>query len=470
MIKGQATDCLSAFAGELICGEPEASFCGVSIDSRTVSAGELFFCITGERFDGHDFIESAMARGAAGVILSDASRFTRPPASGKSGKDFFAIRTQDTLTALQELARQHRQRIPARVVAVIGTNGKTTTKEMIAAIAAMKFRTHKTRGNLNNHIGLPLTVLALSPDHEVAVLEMGMSAAGEIRRLAEIADPDIGVITNISEGHLLHLESVKNVQAAKGELFEALGEDDTAIVNADDPLVRELALNLRARQITFGIDQPADIRGENIRSLGEEGYEFTVTADTKSIPVHLPFPGACNVPNALAAMAAGLALGIEPELMAEGLKQTRLPAQRHEILRQAGLVVINDAYNANPQSMRAALATLAGYPAAGRKFFVIGDMLELGRSEETLHMRLGEDIAGQSIDCLVTVGKLAGLAARGALAKGMDENQVKALATRGEALDYLKHTTRSGDCLLIKGSRGAGMEEVVRGLLGASAS
>jgi len=461
---------LNAFPGELLRGDAGAVFRGVSIDSRTVGAGELFFCITGDRFDGHAFIESALDKGAAGVILADPGRLPRSAPPAGNGKNFFAIRTPDTLAALQKLARQHRQRVPARVVAVTGTNGKTTTKEMIASIAAMKFRTHKTRGNLNNHIGLPLTVLAMSPSDEVAVLEMGMSAAGEIRRLAEIAGPDIGVITNISEGHLVHLASLKNVQAAKGELFDALGEEDTAIVNADDPLVRELALKLRARRITFGIDNKADVRGQAIRSLGENGYEFTASVGSHEFPVRLPFPGACNVANALAAMAAGLALGLGPEHMAEGLKQTRLPAQRHEVHRHEGLIVINDAYNANPQSMRAALATLAGYPVTGRKFFVIGDMLELGCREEALHKALGEEIASQPIGGLVTVGKLAGLAARAALAQGMDENSVKAFATRGEAVDYLKQTTRSGDCLLIKGSRGAGMEEVVRGLLGASAS
>jgi UDP-N-acetylmuramoyl-tripeptide--D-alanyl-D-alanine ligase len=461
---------LSAFAGELFLGEPQARFRGVSIDSRTVSPGELFFCIQGERFDGHDFIEDALAQGASGVVFSDPGRGSGQPSHSRSEREYFAIRTQDTLIALQELARQHRQRIPARVIAVTGTNGKTTTKEMIASIAATKYRTLKTAGNLNNHIGLPLTVLGLNPDHEVAVLEMGMSDAGEIRRLAEIADPDIGVITNISEGHLVHLESVKNVQAAKGELFDALSEEDIALVNADDPLVRELALSLRARRISFGLDQTADVSGADIRSLGEEGYHFSATLGGQTFPVHLPFPGACNVYNALAALAAGVVLGLGPEPMAEGLKQTRLPAQRHEILKQGGLTVINDAYNANPQSMHVALSTLAAYPAVGRKFFVIGDMLELGPQEESLHTCLGENIAGQAVDFLVAVGKLAGLAASAAIDKGMDATRVKALATRGEAVDYLKKHARSGDCLLVKGSRGAGMEEVVRGLLGASAS
>ncbi len=463
MIEGRATDCLSAFHGELVSGDPGHAFRGVSIDTRTLSAGELFFCIKGDRFDGHDFIEKAVEKGAGGVVFSDPGRAPRKPSG-------FAIRTDDTLLALQELARQHRRRIPARVVAVTGTNGKTSTKEMIAAIAATRYRTHKTRGNLNNHIGLPLTVLGMQPDHEVAVLEMGMSDAGEIRRLAEIADPDIGVITNISAGHLLHLKSVKNVQAAKGELFEALGEQDTAIVNADDPLVCELANALRARRISFGIGHPADVSGEAVRSLGEGGYEFTAALGGRKVSVRLPFPGACNVPNALAAMAAGLALGIDPEHMKEGLGNARLPAQRHEILKQGGLTIINDAYNANPESMRAAFATLAHYPAAGRRFLVIGDMLELGEAEESLHTALGEAIAKLPIDSLVTVGRLAGLAAKGAMKHGMDATHVKALATREAAIDHLRKTARAGDCLLVKGSRGAGMEEVVRGLLGAFAA
>jgi UDP-N-acetylmuramoyl-tripeptide--D-alanyl-D-alanine ligase len=466
VIASNAQECLTAIRGDLLLGHGDRTFRGVSIDSRTLKPGQLFFCIQGPSFDGHRFIPQAIEKNAAGIILSDREQLpTSMTSSRKESEAPFAIRVDDTLTALQNLARFHRSRLPVRVVGVTGTNGKSTTKEMIASIAGTTYKTLKTRGNLNNHIGLPLNVLELDASHEVAVLEMGMSAAGEIRQLADIAKPDIGVITNISEGHLVQLKTLKNVQAAKGELFEALDDQGTAIVNADDPLVLELSQSLRARQIHFGINRPADVRAENIQARSNDGYNFTASLFDRSFPVTLPFLGFCNIYNALAALATGYSLGIPTPAMAQGLSNCKLLSQRYEILQHNSMTLINDAYNANPQSMNEALATLSRYKSSGRKFLVIGDMLELGDLSQSAHRNLGKNIAKQPIDVLVTVGELASLAAEEARMEGMAEDCALTLGNHEEATAYLNENTRSGDCLLFKGSRGAGMEQIIQALI-----
>ena len=449
--------------GDLLSGRESQAFRGVSIDSRTLKEGQLFFCIQGPTFDGHGFIRQAVDKKAAGIIISDKAQSAL--SSQETGAPF-VIRVDDTLSALQDLARFHRQRLPVRVVGITGTNGKSTTKEMIASIAETTFKTLKTRGNLNNHIGLPLNVLELDKTHEVAVLEMGMSAAGEIKLLADIAKPDIGVITNISEGHLIQLKTLKNVQAAKGELFEALDDEATAIVNADDPLVLELATSLRAavKRLTFGINNKADVKADDIRATGG-GHDFTVSLLGDAFDVKLPFLGFCNIYNALTAVATGHSLGIETADMKAGLANCKLLSQRYEIFQHDSMTIINDAYNANPKSMQEALATLVEYPSPGRRIFVIGDMLELGDSSQSAHTHLGKEIAGQPIDMLVTVGKLTALTAKGAHEGGMKGDQIIAFDQREEASEFLRENTRPGDCLLFKGSRGSGMEKVLKELI-----
>jgi len=449
--------------GDLLSGRESDAFTGVSIDSRTLKAGQLFFCIQGPTFDGHAFIRQAVKKKAAGIIISDQAQ---PALSSQETGTYFVIRVNNTLSALQDLARFHRQRLPVRVVGVTGTNGKSTTKEMIASIAETTFKTLKTRGNLNNHIGLPLNVLELDKTHEVAVLEMGMSAAGEIKLLADIAKPDIGVITNISEGHLVQLKTLKNVQSAKGELFDALNDEATAIVNADDPLVLELATALRTavKRLTFGINNKADVKANHIRATGG-GHDFTVSLLGDAFDVKLPFLGFCNIYNALAALATGHSLGIGTADMKAGLANCKLLSQRYEIFQYDSMTIINDAYNANPKSMQEALATLVEYPSPGRRIFVIGDMLELGDSSQSAHTHLGKEIARQPIDILVTVGELTALTAKGAHAGGMKEDQVIAFDQREEASEFLRENTLAGDCLLFKGSRGSGMEKVLKELI-----
>ncbi|CAI2717699.1 UDP-N-acetylmuramoyl-tripeptide--D-alanyl-D-alanine ligase [Nitrospina watsonii] len=453
---------LEATQGEQVRGEASARFSGVSINSRTLKAGELFFCIQGDRFDGHDFLNDAIAKQAAGVIVSDRARLPLD----RMADGPFAVQVPDTLKALQDLAAFHRNQHKVRMVGVTGTNGKSTTKEMIAAITSTQFKTLKTQGNLNNHIGLPLTLLDLNAEHEVAVLEMGMSAAGEIRRLAEIARPEIGVITNISEAHMVHLETIHDVQAAKGELFEALPETGAAVVNADDPLVRELVGNLRARIITFGLDPTADVQARDIRSADVGGIEFTANVFDATVPVRLPFSGMHNVSNALAALAVGAALGMDANSMASGLQRTQGLDQRGQIFEHQGMTLLNDTYNANPRSMLEAIKTLRALPCSGRRFLVIGDMLELGAQEEAAHRKVGQWAEENEIDCLVSVGVLAKLAADAAVNAGMKRDHVHSAETHDEAAQYLTHHARKGDCLLFKGSRGSQMETVIERFTG----
>lgn len=460
MITGKAKDCLDIIGGKLLQGSAAKVFRGVSINSRTIEEGELFVCIQGENFNGHNFLGEAINKGTAGIILSNPGHLSEDMVS--KGNSPFVIQSQNTLRALQDLASYQRTRFPFQVVAVTGTNGKSTTKEMIASIIETKYKTLKTQGNLNNHIGLPLTLLARKPDHEVGVLEMGMSAAGEIERLAEIAKPDIGVITNISAGHLEQLKTVKDVQAAKGELFNSLNKEGTAIVNADDPLVLELAKSLRAVKITYGIEQSADVQASNIQNKGSRGFTFTAKIFNQTIPVNLSQIGYCNIYNALAALAAGHSLGISGKDMSRGLEKFQQIPQRNEQIHCEGVTLINDAYNANPQSMREALKTLSEFNTQGKRFLIIGDMLELGPLSESAHHELGQEITLSNVDHLVTVGPLASLVAESAKKNSRHPLKTGEFNTHAEAVSYLLRNVKKGDCLLIKGSRGAKMENVIQ--------
>jgi UDP-N-acetylmuramoyl-tripeptide--D-alanyl-D-alanine ligase len=459
-MEGQTQDCLNALEGQLLQGDLACPFRGVSINSRTVERGELFVCIKGDRFDGHDFLADVIEKKVGGIIISDPAKLPSKPV--RSEEEPFVIHVQDTLKALQGLASFQRKRFPLQVVAITGTNGKSTTKEMIASILETKFKTLKTQGNLNNHIGVPLTLLKREPSHEMGVLELGMSAAGEIKRLAEIAQPDIGVITNISEGHLVQLKSLKDIQSAKGELFDALTEESTAIVNADDPLVLELARSLRAKTVTFGIDQPADVRASEIENKDNLGFQFKVSLFDKTLSVRLPYLGYCNIYNALAALATGYSLGIKEDAMTRGLENYQRMSQRNEQIQHKEIDLINDSYNANPRSMTEALKTLDSFKTQGRRIFVIGDMLELGDRSITAHQKLGEEIAASKTNILIALGKLASLSAKSAQALAGEKIQILELASHQEAAEFLTQEAVSGDCVMFKGSRGAAMEKVLQ--------
>jgi len=460
-MNSHAKTVMHAVKGQLVHGDPSALFKGISIDSRSAMRGELFFCIKGEKFDGHDFIHDAISGNVSGIVFSDREKLK---AARLRPDGPFAIHVADTIRALQDLAAFHRRLFPVRVVGVTGSNGKSTTKEMIAAIAATAHKTLKNKGNLNNHIGLPLSLFGLNKEHGLAVLEMGMSAAGEIRRLAEIALPEIGVITNIFPAHLVELKDVRSVQSAKGELFAALGREGTAIVNADDPLVLELAGKLRSRVVTFGVDKPADVTAADIRFRKNTGFDFTVRLFDDKFPLFLPLLSYGGIYNALAAVAVGHALGIAPDNMTTGLGRSAQLAQRGEILTHNSMTILDDSYNANPGSMQDALDTLTRFQTDGRKFFVMGDMLELGEFSERAHIELGQKIANCPVDYLVTVGTLAGLAGDSARKTGMAQDRIIATENHQQAADYLSSQAAPGDFLVFKGSRSTHMEKVIETL------
>lgn len=449
---------LTATGGRLIHRGSDQEFTGLSIDSRTLESGELFLCLTGERFNGHDFISDAVRKEAAGLIVSSLDRLP----DMKEAEGPFVVQVEDTLLGLQSLAHYFRKHFSLKVVGITGTNGKSTTKEMIASIANTQFNTLKSHGNFNNHIGLPLNLLRLNEQHEVAILEMGMSAKGEIARLAQIAEPDIGLITNISEAHMVHLPTVRDVQSAKGELFSALDESSCAVVNADDPLVLELANNLRSKKITFGVDNEADVRGQDIRPGAGFGYQFSLVTSSGTHSVNLPFPGRYNVLNAVAAAATGFALGLAPEQIVKGLETSELLGQRVQVRKVKGMTLLDDTYNANPRSMLEAIKTLSSLNSTGKRFLVIGDMFELGKNETTAHQLLGKQVAEGSIDFLVGVGDLIGLTVESAIAAGQPKEQSVLFKTHEEAARFLQDNAQSGDVLLFKGSRGAQMERVLK--------
>jgi len=433
---------------------------GVSIDSRTLQPGEVYFALPGQRFDGHDFVGRALAIGAAAAVVSE--RWIREGLKSKRrdqiGEDTALIVVTDPLSALQEVAAEHRRRLAPVLIGVTGTNGKTTTKDMLAAVLSRQGATLKTEGNFNNQIGVPLTLLRLRPKHRLAVVEMGMSGPGEIRRLAFISRPQHGLITNIGPAHLLQMHDLESIAQAKFELLEMLPDDGLAFLNADDERLRSQNIIPPNRTVTFGMSPKATCRAEDVRLLGTEGTAFTVPG----LGVfQIPTWGRHNVFNALAAIAAGRELGVGADDLRAALSTFLCSPMRMERLQIGPITVFNDAYNANPPSMRAALEVLVGAPAAGRRIAVLGDMCELGSEEIPAHREIGRLVATLSPDELVTVGELAAEIRQEALSRGYSARQSRHCATAGEAALVLKEMLRDGDVVLLKASRAIHMEEIL---------
>lgn len=448
---------IAAAVGGRVFGETDAVVEGVSTDSRSVAPGELFVPLRGERFDGHQFIDGALARGVQ-VILAEQGSCDL----GKLPAGISCVSVPDTLRALGDLAAFHRKRFSLPVVAVTGSNGKTTTKEMLATILACRGEGLKTAGNLNNLIGLPQMVFQLSEGHQWAVLEMGMSEPGEIDRLAEIARPDLGVITNVAPAHLQSMGSVAAVAAAKGELFLRLRPGCSAIFNADDPLVAGLPTPSRVSRTSFGLAE-ADVRAEQIEVLGREGQAFVLSLPSGKIAVKMKVFGQHNIQNALAAAAAAHLLELGPDEIRQGLEAFSPVAKRLSPEELDGILLIDDSYNANPASMRAALTTVSGLKGTGRAIAVLGDMLELGETSQAAHEEIGR-LAAQCVERLYLLGDLAESVARGAAAGGLPATSVVCARNHAEILDDLTTLLRTGDCILVKGSRGMRMETIAEGL------
>lgn len=437
----------SLVGGRLTAGSRQTEVESVSIDSRSVRPGDLFFAIVGERFDGHRFVEQALAKGAVGAVVSKPVDARRPG---------LRIQVEDTAIALQELAKAVRLAAGVKVVAVTGSVGKTTTKEATAAALSARFRVLKSEGNLNNLYGLPLSILKLR-DEEVAVVEMGMSAPGEIARLTEIARPDVGVLTNVAEVHREFFPSLEAIATAKGELLSGLGTDAVAVVNADDPLVLEQARRFSGRQIRFGMGEKAELRAKDLERT-PEGMRFTAQYNEEQTEVRSPLYGKHNVYNLLAALAAAGALNLSLRAAALELAALQPAPHRGERIRfREGPLVIDETYNSNPAGLASALDSLVEEHAS-RRIAVLGDMLELGDRAEALHLECGQKAAECGLSLLIGVGPLGALLIEGARRAGMPESDLLTAQDSGEAGELLANRAGPGDAVLLKASRGVALE------------
>lgn len=460
----------------LRCEQPlpgNVRIAGYSTDSRTVRPGELFFAVRGERLDGHDYVTQALDAGAVAAVVA-AERICEFPASALPK----LLGVPDTLGALQQLAAQARRRWGGPLVAVTGSMGKTTTKQMIAALLRTRYRVLENRGNLNNQFGLPLSLLRLEPETEVGVFELGMSGPGEIRLLASLAAPDLGVVTNVGPVHLEFFPDVDAIGSAKYELIEALGERAWALLNADDPRVARFGERMPDRTLLFGTSQAAGFRAEDTSPNGRLGWTFTVASpsaqafaavrtppgckgpDLSDCPArfHLPLLGRHNVLNALAALAAGYLFGIAPAELREAVSRLHPGVMRGEAaMLSNGAVVINDCYNSNPAALEAMLAAVQSLPAY-RRIAVLGGMRELGPATETLHAQCGARVAELGFHWLVTVGEEAEAIAEGALSQGLPSERCIRMAEPEQAGDWLRSQLRDGDVVLLKASRAIHLE------------
>lgn len=430
--------------------EDSAEAQGYSIDSRTLRRGELFFAIIGERFNGHDFVEQALANGAIAAVVEKA----QVPRYGQARN---LLPVSDTLAALQQLATGVRGIWGKPLIGVTGSTGKTTTKEAIAHVLSARFRTLKSEGNLNNHFGLPLTLLKLEPEHDIAVIEMGMSHAGEITTLAKIARPDIGVITNVAAVHLEFFNSVAEIARAKWELIESLPNNGVAILNADDDYLSELRRSFTGKVVTYGLGSSANVRAENIEAAGADGSTFEIVAAGNRAKVHFSLLGAHNVYNALAATAVALQFGFELSQAAGDLSALAPQEKRGQVIQVGNIKVINDCYNSNPKALDAMVDALSGMHAK-RRIVVAGEMLELGSSGEELHRASGRHIAERKMDVLLGVRGLAQAMVESAQEAGIRAGFVDSAEEAGE---WLAHETRDGDVVLLKASRGVKLERAL---------
>jgi UDP-N-acetylmuramoyl-tripeptide--D-alanyl-D-alanine ligase len=425
-----------------------------SIDSRTIGAGQLFFAVKGERLDGHDFVEQALEKGAvAAVVRKD--QLSRYPSQSK------LLAVEDTLTALQTLATAVRKLWGKPLVGITGSAGKTTTKEAIAHVLGARFRVMKSEGNLNNHFGLPLMLLKLEPEYDVAVIEMGMSHAGEICALAKIAQPEIGVVTNVAPVHLEFFDSLAGIARAKYELVESLPASGVAVLNADDEYVSQFGRGFKGKVVMYGTRPTADVRAEKIQSKGTEGTEFDVVIGSLREPAVLPLVGEHNVLNALAAIAVGVERGLKPSEAVAALATLAPADKRGQVLQLGNITVINDCYNSNPKALAAMVDSLATMPAK-RRIVVAGEMLELGPAAEEMHREAGVHIAEKKaekkIDVLLGVRGLAQ-----AMVDAANQAQIRAefVPSSEEAGKWLAREAQDGDVILLKASRGVKLEKAL---------
>src|SRR5213080_4451177 len=442
---------IAEFAGAAVSsGHGKTSIDKISTDSRTLKHGELFVALRGENFDAHSFVESVAKAGAAGAIVD--SNWT-----DKTPENFALIRAEDTLQAYQNLADNYRKSLPLKVVAITGSNGKTSTKDFAAAVLAHHFRVTKTQGNFNNHVGLPRTMLEATSQDEVAVWEIGMNHPGEVAILAKLAAPDTAIITNIGVAHIEFMASREAIAVEKGTLARAVGAEGTVILNADDPFSEGIAARTSAKIIFAGITEGTVRASEITQSV--TGTHFTILEGAHRCRAQLPVPGLHMVQNALLAVAAGRVFGLSLEDCAAGLAAAPLTKARLQIKDLGGVEFIDDSYNANPDSMKAALRTLVELPADGKRIAVLGEMRELGKESARGHREVGETVAVLKIDQLIAIGDAATAIADGARHCGLQKATV--VNSTSEAAELLSAIAAPGDLILVKGSRASRTEEVI---------
>lgn len=439
-------------------GSSEGGSVSVSTDSRTITDSQLFIALKGLNFDAHDYLEQAIKQGVKAVVISD---YEKCKGVLEKFNDVTAFVVEDTLKALGDLAYAWRVKQNPKVYAVTGSNGKTTTKELLASILKEAGGLVKTEGNLNNLIGLPLTVLKLKNQKQM-VLEMGMSELGEIDRLAKIAVPDVGIITNVNPAHLETLGSLENIAKAKGELFDNLTGDNWAVVNLDNQYTKQLGKKCKAQKITVSLIDPlADVFARNIVGT-TDGFKVEVVCNGESVEVFLPLLGRHNVSNMLVAMAAASVARISPDVMVQGIAKCVVPGRRLKVRKDlTGFTLIDDCYNANPSSMAVALELMADIAGTKRKVAILGDMLELGKNSEIYHKQTGSKAAECGVSLLCAFGQYSSIVTQGAIDSGVKKENCLATENFNELEKYLQKNLKSGDVLLVKGSRGMRLERVV---------
>jgi len=455
---GEAAEQLDAALTAYGKADASYAFPAVSIDSRSIRPGEAFFAIKGPRLDGHRFVGEAVERGADVLVVSE------PVNLPLVGRPLFVLQVSDTTRALQKLARWVRLRWGGPIIAVTGSVGKTTTRRFTSHLLRENFRIHETAGNFNNEYGLPLTLLALEETHELAVLELGMSHAGEIRLLADICRPDTGLITNIAPVHLEFFPGLREIAEAKAELLEKLSAEGHFFFNRDDAELRRVARRFPGGKTGFGFGQDCDVRITELQILHLRKMRLSIRGRLGEYRTILPFIGRPAAYNLAAALAIAEFYEVQPDMIHRRIPDLRPPAMRGEILSIGRITLWNDTYNANPLAVEALLETLGSITGYPRKVVVLGDMLELGRDSEKFHRRAGRQAASCGPDLLITVGRQAAVIGEAAEESGFPSNRIFHLAGAEEAAIFLAERLEPGDLVAIKGSRGLKMETVVQQL------